>query len=319
MNINNVNQVISAGSVDGVLATAGFLRALHLGGKDISKVSLTFTQPHMVDKIKIDWKEKQVVAFIDLAVNNANPQMTADFVQKITSAGHEILVIADEHSREAWGNIVDLSKLQIQPQSRDEKVYTSASLILKKSFGNQVDQHTHDLLDGGEEADNSPQKVTNKFAVMVNEATKSNIMDSTRRVHLAAHLALNIEQDAKIEGWRKEYLTMEANKPLILAKREDLGNGVTRYDGNSVGLHDATAIFGGAYAKGDKVVFLQSMRDGKPVVTIAKNDRDAGLKTLDLKAALEKNNVPHLGGMAARMNVAPEQEAAAINAIKASL
>lgn len=319
-NVSGVTQVFSAGSPDGVLATAGFLRAIHMGGKDISKLVPTFTQPHFVDKLKIDWQERQVVAFIDLAVNNAKPEMTRDFVQRITSAGHQISVIADEHNRAAWeGAGVDLSSLVIQPQSRADNVNTSASKILKNSFGSQADQHMIDLFDGGDEADNSPQKITNKFAVMVNEATKSNIMDSSRRVYLAMHLALHQEQDAKIAGWREEYRVMEANKPLILAKREDLGGGATLYDANSVGLHDPTAIFGGAYGKGDKVVFLRTMRDGIPAITIAKNDKAQELKTLDLKAALEKHQVPHMGGMAARMNVDPIHEAKAIDAIKAEI
>lgn len=318
-NISGVSQIVSVGSVDGVLATAGFLRGLHLCGQDTSKVGLTFTQPHLVDKIKIDWKEKQIVAFIDLPVNNVNPQMTADFVQKITGAGHQILVVADEHDRPAWEKMLDVSQLQIQPQSRADQVNTSASKILKNCFGNQVDQHTHDLLDAGDEADNLVQNVTHKYAVMVNEATKSNIMDSTRRVYLAMHLALNTEQDAQIAGWREEYRVMAANKPLILAKRQDLGKGLAHYDANSVGLHDPTAIFGGAYAKGDRVVVLRSMRDGKPIVSIAKNDKAAEVKNLDLKAVLEKGNVPHLGGMAARINVAVDQEDAAIQVILSSL
>ena len=96
--LQNINQIVAVGSIDGVLATAAMLRLI--GNKEIP---IIWTQAFQVDKIDLStWDPNRQVAFVDLAVNNRDKQMTADFVRQIREAGHTIVAICDEHNRDDW-------------------------------------------------------------------------------------------------------------------------------------------------------------------------------------------------------------------------
>lgn len=315
--IKDVTTIVSAGSVDGVLATAAFLRMMNkfAGSRVSDAVEIIFTQPHLVNTIKVDnWPKERKVVLLDLAVNNRDENMSKAFVDKITAQGHTILGIADEHDRAAWAKFVKIDELLIQPQTRGG-VYTSACAILRQAFNN--DEAVAQMLEDGDKADAMQFK---GFAESTNNAVKSAITSAPRREHIARHFAVANELSAQMTSWAQEYVQMETNKPLIIATREDLGaiNGISMgyYNGN-IGVHDATAVFSEAYKK-DQVAFLATTRAEASglaqVITIATSE-----KRLDLTKSLTEAGIIHLGGMAARMSIKVEDKEKAINAVRGSI
>ena len=68
MGFKNINLVIAAGSVDGVLTAAAVVRNAPEGAE------VFFTQAFTVNTVKPeDWEENRRVLFVDLAVNNRDP------------------------------------------------------------------------------------------------------------------------------------------------------------------------------------------------------------------------------------------------------
>lgn len=254
--MTGVNLLVAGGSPDGMAAVAACLR--NSEGQDIRVI---FTRPFEVNKIDFSsWPSKSKVGFVNLGVNNEgtppNPQLTVDFVNKIYKLGHEILFIADEHGKKAWEEVLitcghSITELRIQPEDRGEE-FPSCCAIIKKAFGESVDEHTRDLLHAGNEAD--LMNYETHFGRILNEAIKSNLRDSNRRLHLVRWLAFNKEPDATIERWMKEYEAIKANSISILGTRQDLGFGMSIYDGTLASRHDATFVFNNAYKTSSIVV-----------------------------------------------------------------
>lgn len=116
--LNTITQILSVGSVDGICTSAALLRLISRWGG--SNVGLQFTQPFTVDKIDpTKWATGSKVAFVDLAVNNRDKSMTANFVRRVREVGHEIVVMIDEHSREDWLEVLGtFDGLIVEPQSQ---------------------------------------------------------------------------------------------------------------------------------------------------------------------------------------------------------
>ena len=312
-----VNVLVSVGSIDGMAASAAYLRQINK-----RDVQLIFTQAFQVNKIEIaKWPPNSQVGFIDLGVNNEgtspNPQMTIDFVKSVYELGHKIRFIADGHGKQAWKEVLEkcdhqLDELAIQPENREE--CSSSCAVLKKVIGESADSHTKDLLTAGEEADKMNFETT--LGHIFNACTKSNITDTSRRVHVVQHVAFNETIDAKMLDWMGEYNEMKRNLPTILASRQDLGDGISLYD-CTVGRHDAKAVFQAAYKKGPIVVLK-----GTPVFVAGKPQRGVSIATNDNKLNILKivQDVGiSAGGMAAKANFALEHQDAAIEAVRKAI
>lgn len=316
--IQGVNIIVAVGSVDGMAATAAYMR--HFSNQNIQ---IVFTQAFQVDRIDVaKWPENSKVGFIDLAVNNEgtkpNPQLTVDFVNKIYSFGHTILFIADEHDKKAWEGVLKQcghseDELTIKPEDRAN--YSSSCAILSKVFGESADSHTKELLEAGNQADLLNFKT--RLGKIFNNCTKSNISDSSRRLHVVKHMAVHDAADEKIKGWMEEYAEMKKNHREILETAVDLGDGIIRYDCTS-GPHDATALFSKAYVK-SPVVVLSSTNifiDGKMEVgvSIATNN-----KKLDVLAIIQGAGIT-AGGMAGiKANFALKDQENAIEAVRKAI
>jgi hypothetical protein len=305
-----INQVVAVGSVDGILTSAALLHLI--GSPD---VDIVFTQAFAVDKIDVStWKPGRKVAFVDLAVNNRDKSMTANFVRRIREAGHEIVAVCDEHSREDWLEVLGtLDGLLIEPRSQAGGVYTSSGTVLRGACWD-VNEHAAELCLTAELADKM------QFAgigELVNKAVKSKIQDDTRRVYLARHFATNHEADSTIQEWIKEYEAILQSHLEILAAKQDLGNGIVRVSavGKTV---DMTTLLSQLYGAGFKVVICEGEMFNK---ALGKKTRQIAFGTnekLDLLACV-KAVVPSASGFAQKVNVEPEHEAAALSAVRALL
>ena len=126
-----INTIIAAGSVDGILTSAALLRLI-----ENENVRVIFTQPNTIDKISVEeLGAGSKLALVDLAVNNANPKMTVDFIGRIRQAGHEVVAIIDEHDRQAWFGILgNFDGLLVEPQSQSEGKFCSSGAILMAAY-----------------------------------------------------------------------------------------------------------------------------------------------------------------------------------------
>lgn len=309
--MKNINQIVAVGSVDGVLTTAALLRVIG----DVN-VGLVFTQAFAVDKIDISgWQPNSRVAFVDLAVNNRDKAMTKGFVEKLRAAGHQIVAVCDEHSREDWLAVLGSSDgLLIEPQSQAEGVFKSSGAVLVAALGEQLDTHGKLLCDAADAADRM------EFAgvgALVNQAVKSKIQDDTRRVHLAVHFADSTEPDDTILKWIKEYETILKTHEEILAGKQDLGNGIIRV--SAVGkVVDMTTLMSTLYKGGARVVVLEGEIFDKAAGGKVRMVSFGTSEKLDLLNCVQQA-VETASGFAQKVNVAPEAEAVALEEVRAYL
>lgn len=326
--LGQVSQIVAVGSVDGVCTAAALLRII---GRPAEEVGLVFTQAFTVDKVDVSgWKPDRKVAFVDLAVNNREPQMTVAFVGRIRAAGHELVAVIDEHSREDWLSVLgSFEGLIIEPQSQnaasDVKLFdapdgpkSSGEVLYWEilPYAADGDLQVVDLLSAATAGDR--MDFTTHFGGIVNSAVKSAIADDSRRVYLARHLAFNREPDEKIRGWIAGYETILANHDKVVASKVDLGDGIHRVVATMLAV-DMTTLMGRLYREGAKVVALEgeafNKSLGRKTVQVSFGTSD---KSLDLLAVV-KAAVPLASGFAQKVNVDPPDEAAALAAIRAAL
>jgi len=307
-NLKSVSQIVSVGSVDGVLTTAALL---HVIGSD---VDVTFAQAFTVDKVDVSsWKPGRKVAFVDLAVNNRDKSMTAAFVQRIREAGHEIVAICDEHCREDWQEILGtFDGLAIEPQS--QALLKSSGAVLNAALGDELDAHGKLLCDAADKADRMEFV---GVGTLVNQAVKSKIADDTRRVYLARHFSNATESDATIAGWIKEYEVILTNHQAILDSKTDCGDGIIRV--STVGrVVDMTTLMSQLYKAGAKVVVCEGEMFDKAKGCKTRQIAFGTSTTLDLLACV-KQVVPSASGFAQKANVEPQYEEEATRAVRALL
>lgn len=309
-----ISQIVSVGSVDGVCTSAALLCLI--GRSDLG---LQFAQAFTVDKVDpMKWAAGRKVAFVDLAVNNRDPSMTADFVRRIREAGHEIVAVIDEHNRADWLKILgSFEGLIIEPQSQDEGIYKSSGAVLKAALGSEAGQHSVELMDAADAGDH--MDFSTHFGEIVNQAVKSDIGNDARRVYLAQHFALNYEPDETIRGWMAEYEEILRNHDQIVAEKVDLGDGIHRV--NAVDLQvDMTTLMSRLYSEKARVValygdaFVPAEKRKRVVLSLGTND-----KGLDLMAIVRAAGITPLGGFAQKVNIELGDERTAIAAIRAAL
>ncbi|HCX27711.1 MAG TPA: hypothetical protein DHI91_01055 [Candidatus Portnoybacteria bacterium] len=315
--LKKVNFVLSVGSVDGVCCSAAVLRNAAEGA------DIAFCQAFTVDKVDpAAWGERRNILLVDLAVNNRDESMTQDFLRRIKAAGYTIIGVLDEHNADDWRRAfatteLSFDDLAIQPVSQNEGDIKSSGALLLSILGDEADEQTRELCKAADAGDR--MDFSTHFGGIVNQAVKSRIMDDSRRVYLAKHFAQNRDADETIRGWIAEYEAVLATHEEIVAARKDLGDGIVRIDavGKTV---DMTTLMGAVYDLGYQVVLTEGeMFDkaaGAKIRQIAFGCKP-GLK-LDAVATIKAAGVD-CSGFAAKANVKPEDEEAALAAIRAAL
>ncbi len=307
--LEKINYVVATGSVDGILTVAALLRVI-----GNPKVSIEFTQAFQVDKLDpTKWESGRQVAFVDLAVNNKAPEMTADFVRRIRDAGHNIVAIVDEHDAEAWGKIVDPVNLLIVPVSQAEGDINSSGALLLSVLGDEVDRQTRELCEAADAADR--MDFSTHFGGLANRAVKSAIWDNSRRVYLARHFAEHYEPDDVILGWVAEYEEILRTHDEILANCEDLSNGIVRVDCTGK-VVDMTTLMGQVYDLPRVKVCLVRGEMFNPAKKKKEVMASFGtrIKDFNVLSAVKSAGIS-AGGFASKANVSLEDEADAIEAI----
>ena len=301
MRIQDITQIIAVGSIDGTATTAALLGQI---GGGMANVGIIFTQASEVDKIDpTAWLPGQLVAFVDLAVNNRDPKMTEDFVSRIKAAGHQIVAVCDEHNREDWLKILgSFDGLIIEPQSQAEGVFRSSGAVLKAALGSLADSHTIQLCEAADAADRGDFQT--HFGKIINLTLKSKMGDNSRRVYLARHLAVSTQADSQIMSWMGEYEPILANNLLVISNSVWFGGvaGLVRI--STIGLEvDLTVLLFELYGAGAKVVlcegevFIPALGKKQKMLSVSTGD-----KGIDL-LALIKPHIPLASGFAQKVNV----------------
>lgn len=317
--LDEINLVIAAGSADGVLTTSAVLM------NSDPEAEVIFCQAFTVDKIDpSEWKAHRKVIFVDLAVNNKDKSTTVDFLLRIKAAGHQILGVLDEHNAEDWQEAFDAAgllfdDLAIKPVSQDKGVIkSSGALFLSLLTGDEGEEGVEKMRKLCEAADAADRMdFSTRFGGVVNQAVKSRISDDSRRVYLAKHFARNYDADETINGWIAEYEAILATHQEILGARQDLGDGVVRV--NAVGKTiDMVTLTKTLYELGFSVVIADDYAH-TPVgkTRIISLSIKPGIK-VDAVAALKAAGV-ECYGFAAKANIKPEDEEAALAAIRSAL
>ncbi len=313
MTLNKINHIVATGSVDGILTTAALLRVI--GNPE---VGVEFTQAFQVDKLDpTKWESGRQVAFVDLAVNNQDAEMTENFVQRVRDAGHEIVAVADEHDAKAWGRIINPETLLIAPVSQKEGDIKSSGALLLSVFGDEVDQQTRELCEAADAGDR--MDFSTHFGELANQAVKSAIWDNSRRVYLAQYFAEKREADEKILGWIAEYEEILRTHDEVFANREDLGDGIIRIDCTGK-VVDMTTLMGQVYDLPDvKICLVRGQMfnklAGKKEVMASFGTR---IKDFDVLSAIKDTKVPATG-FASKANVPLKNETEAIEAVRRAL
>ncbi len=330
--LRSVNFILAVGSVDGVCTSAAVRRNAN------PAADIGFCQAFTVDRIDpATWGDQRKVLFVDLAVNNRDPEMTAAFLRRVKAAGHQIVGVLDEHNADDWRRAFDAAglsfdELAIRPVSQDKGDIKSSGALLQnllaaddqaneelfcQGYAPLLDGQTHELCQAADAADR--MDFTTHFGGAVNQAVKSRIADDSRRVYLAKHFAQNRDADETINGWIAEYEAILATHEEIVEARQDLGDGIVRISavGKTV---DMTTLMKTVYDLGYSVVLTEGeMFDkslGKKTIQIAFGCKP-GLK-LDAVATIKAAGV-ECSGFAAKANVRPEDEEAALAAIRSAL
>lgn len=315
--LGKVNFVLAVGSVDGVCTSAAVLRNAD------PAANIGFCQAFTVDKVDpATWGDRRNSLFVDLAVNNRDEAMTVDFLRRVKAAGHTIIGVLDEHNAEDWQKAFAAAKLSfdelaIKPVSQNDGDIKSSGALLLSLLGNEeVDEQTRELCEAADAGDR--MDFSTHFGGVVNQAVKSRIADDSRRVYLAKHFAQNHDADATINGWVAEYEQILANHDEIVAAKVDLGNKIHRVVATGK-MVDMTTLMSRLYKEGAKVVVLEgetfSKDLGRKTLSVSFGTND---KTLDLLAVV-KGTVPSASGFAQKVNVEPEHEAAALEAVRVAI
>lgn len=339
----DINHIVAVGSVDGILTTGALLRLC----KDSQNVGVEFCQAFTVDKIDpAQWFPSRKVAFVDLAVNNTNPAMTQDFVDKIQAAGHEIVAIVDEHDADAWSKIVKFDSLLMRPMiahrdrsslcatldeagHSDYPVVESSGCVLwtrAREVLSYDEFQTQDATGLGmlcRAARSADMGMFEGVGEIVNRAVKSNIADDSRRVYLARWIAAapdiaTIEPDATIQSWISEYDEILANHQRILDSAT-VSDGVISVDCTGIRV-DMTSLMFALYERAD-IACVQ----GEIFDPITKSKRLAcsigtSKSGFDLVAIANATpNVRVLGGKGGKVNVMPADAGNAIFRIRGAV
>jgi hypothetical protein len=312
--LQQADVIVAVGSIDGVLTAAAALR----NNPQPEAAQVVFTQAFLVDKLDpTSWGAGKNVLFLDLAVNNKNPAMTVEFLEKIKEAGHTIVGICDEHDGDAWSNAldsarIDRSALGISPISGKGTQTNSSGALLQSLLGADADAHTIALCEGADAGDR--MKFTG-LAGLVNEAVKSKIADNTRRDYLARHFAAHEKPDAQINAWISEYEQILANNRSVIAEATVLCDGMVKVTPGDRQI-DVTALMMELYTNYsvvvvDGIAFNPATKQKERQIAFGCSPKSG----LDLLAALKAADIS-ASGMPQKASVSPQDEESAVAAVR---
>jgi hypothetical protein len=156
--------IIAHGDVDGVVGAYLLIKALNL--TNITTEKLLFTQPHEINKLRIEPNEPLYV--IDIAPNNSNIEMTKEFIRT-----HNVKVWVDHHK--GWSALKEL----IDERFIINEGLPSTCAVLLKAFPSlAVNPETAQLASDGTASDTGRLEQLSPVGWLLYKALKANIADT---------------------------------------------------------------------------------------------------------------------------------------------
>ena len=255
-------EIISVGSVDGVLTTSALL-ALY------PYANVAWTQAF--DAHEVPLRSDSQYWLVDLGVNTQDHRTTELLIHLIHSSGSIVLGIVDEHGSREWKQILSQetwNSLLVKPETRGQNGIRSSGSVLRNSL---------DLICGGDNP--NPPLIENLLrlseladegrfegiAETVNMAIKADIRDNRRRDRLARWFSRNTHPSGEIEQWVGEYREIQALTAEAVEESEDCGIYCLTYADPRC---DMTSLSFGLAKQYPQVLFSVVVLKGEPQRTI---------------------------------------------------
>lgn len=213
--------IVAHGDFDGVISAVGVAELFGITPKEIRVI---FTQPFLVDKVKIP-DDIEEVYVVDIAVNNRDPEMTTKFIESI---GARLETWYDHHagwSRRGGAFAIDENFSACAEWFRQEGKYPGLGPLMV------VDAIAADTRKGRL----SPN------SLLIEQATKANMADDSIRVAAVKWLLGDESQQAILEAAAEKYVAIQKETERLSATYEVSGK-VAIVDARGSHGHDLTQL-----------------------------------------------------------------------------
>lgn len=297
---------VFVGSVDGCLTAAALVN--HIG---VENYTLHPTQAFTVQETLDSIPDYSNVWFVDLAVNNRNPDYTKEYMQALLAKGCVVRGIVDEHDAAAWQDLLGgttLDTLIVRPVSQKvcPAINSAGAVLLSQRI---CSMYVTELCLSAHLADNG---VFRGVGELVNKAIKSDIKNQLRRAEIVRILSKQGADLSPIMDWAKEYDEIERNMKDILAASY-VENGVVIADSRGKKV-DMTSLMFKLYEKASYCCLKGQAWDGNQMVNVTSFGTSTGTNMQEATGML------HAGfGFAKKWNVSDELASTALANLQAYL
>ncbi|MFH1284398.1 MAG: hypothetical protein ABIH78_02300 [Candidatus Peregrinibacteria bacterium] len=197
---------VGHGDFDGV-ASVALLAKQH--GISADQIRVIFTQPFLVDKVKIP-DDIEEIYVVDIAVNNRDVDMTRRFYE---SLGDRLKVWYDHH--EGW-HTEEMNNLTT---AQGGKVIAQTARACAAMLASSLDQLVQDAI----AADTRKGELSSR-GQLIEQATKANIKDDTIRVAAAKWLLGDESQKAILDKAAEKYAAIQKKTERLATTFAITGN-----------------------------------------------------------------------------------------------
>lgn len=195
------NLLVAHGDLDGIISAVCAIQQYELA---LGETEVVFVQPFTVDKVEIP-DETEFVFVVDVAVNNRNPEMTKEFINRI---GDRLTTWVDHHI--GWSTEITGDNLAFVINTR---VKSCAGII-----------GTDTQLVADADAADTRQGELSPRGQLIEQAIKANMADDNIRL-LAVKWLLGDEQARKgLETAAKKYAEIQAKTKRLAATYQVIDN-----------------------------------------------------------------------------------------------
>lgn len=184
MKMSSKTLIIAHGDLDGI--TSAVLLAEQIG-IETEDLNIVFTQPFLVDQIVIPDEINQVYV-VDIAINNRDPKMTADFVRYL---GGKLVRWYDHH--QGWDDYF-----------ADSRFTTTPTQACAERIGNSHDIRVQDAV-----ASDTREGAFSPTGLLIEHATKAYMGNDDIRLAAVKLLMGNESQRPALETAAKKYAAIQ--------------------------------------------------------------------------------------------------------------
>lgn len=292
---NKKSLLITHGDLDGVIS-AYFITKFP---KPDYKFDIIFTQPFLLDRLDINFEEYFDVYITDIAINNKNPEMTANFIRKIQNSNIHLWYWYDHHL--GWDSF--LKEKEIDPYNFiiDTKAKACAELIFKRekhyleweqtpleTLLLKKYKHLCNIAIKSDTGQIQPQiddpfNTENSLYMYLKLVTSTYTENTVINYFLCQIISylngsLSFFYDSLLPGYRKYKKILKNTFLVLLYTKQEISDKVLLIDSRKFEPVDKTRLFFEAYNSAEIVILLNKSRaTNEDLITIATNNKNINL------------------------------------------